>query len=70
MSTALVEPPWDLAWQCHCQQASLRHRRGEKLTQPGDKRTYRQRLRDPGAAPYPGPGGLLRAIDHAPAGAR
>ncbi len=44
-----MEPPWDLAWQRHYQQASLRHSRGEKLTQPGDTRTYRQWLRDPGA---------------------
>ncbi|CUM44198.1 hypothetical protein BN2537_17361 [Streptomyces venezuelae] len=63
-------PPWDLTWQRHYQQASLRHRRGEKLTQPGDKRTYRQWLRDPGADLTPDQRDLLRAIDHTPAGAR
>ncbi|MFD5110068.1 DEAD/DEAH box helicase [Streptomyces cinereoruber] len=63
-------PPWDLTWQRHYQQASLRHRRGEKLTQPGDKRTYRQWLRNPGTDLTPDQRDLLRAIDHTPATAR
>ncbi|WP_331725872.1 DEAD/DEAH box helicase family protein [Streptomyces sp. NBC_00470] len=41
-------PPWSLTWQRHYQQAKLRHDRGESLTQPGDTRTYRQWLRNPG----------------------
>ncbi|MFE2561600.1 DEAD/DEAH box helicase family protein [Streptomyces sp. NPDC059352] len=63
-------PPWDLTWQRHYQQARLRHSRGEKLTQPGDKRNYRQWLRDPGADLTPDQMDLLRAIDHVPADAR
>jgi superfamily II DNA or RNA helicase len=41
-------PPWDYAWQRHCQLARLRHSKGEPLAQPGDKRPYRAWLRDPG----------------------
>ncbi|MFD6334228.1 DEAD/DEAH box helicase family protein [Streptomyces niveus] len=63
-------PPWDLTWQRHYQQARLRHSRGEQLTQPGDKRNYRQWLRDPGHDLTPDQNDLLRAIDHAPAAVR
>ncbi|MFD7917467.1 DEAD/DEAH box helicase family protein [Streptomyces sp. NPDC059752] len=63
-------PPWDLAWQRHYQQAHLRHARGEKLTQPGDTRTYRQWLRNPGDNLTPDQNDPLRAIDHAPAEVR
>ncbi|MFF0515507.1 hypothetical protein [Streptomyces sp. NPDC004250] len=41
-------PPWPLPWQRHYQQAKARHDRGEDLVQPGDTRTYRQWLRNPG----------------------
>ncbi|MFJ3975955.1 DEAD/DEAH box helicase family protein [Streptomyces sp. NPDC090021] len=63
-------PPWDLAWQRHYQQAHLRHTRGEKLTQPADTRTYRQWLRNPGTDLTPDQYDLLRAIDSTPAEVR
>jgi len=64
-------PPWPLPWQRHYQQAKVRHSRGESLAQPGDTRTYRQWLRNPGDndALTPGQLDLLRAIDGTPAGA-
>ncbi|WP_327411181.1 DEAD/DEAH box helicase family protein (plasmid) [Streptomyces sp. NBC_01281] len=58
-------PPWPLVWQRHYQQASLRYSRDQNLAQPGDTRTYRQWLRDPGDNLTIDQLDLLRAIGYA-----
>ncbi|MER5376254.1 DEAD/DEAH box helicase family protein [Streptomyces sp. NPDC002553] len=62
-------PPWPLPWQRHYQQARARHDRGEDLAQPGDTRTYRQWLRNPGDSLAVDQLDLLRAIGRAPVSA-
>ncbi|MEU3465262.1 DEAD/DEAH box helicase family protein [Streptomyces sp. NPDC006733] len=57
-------PPWPLPWQRHYQQALQRHRSGQPLARPGDTRTYRQWLTDPGTGLTVDQQDLLRAIAH------